>query len=110
MITKKALIELNKEFDVGKVMNEGSLDFAISNANATKDWIKQLAYLIRAILIDHAFSEGNKRSSSALIIGALEEKKLGYDPYKIDNLIINIVQSSITNINQIRRMIKDVIR
>ena len=47
MITKKALIEINKEFDIGKIINEGSLEFAISNANSTKDWIKQLAYLTR---------------------------------------------------------------
>jgi len=110
MLTKKAIIEINKEFDVGKVINEGSLDFAISSANETKDWIKQLAYLTRAILIDHVFSEANKRTTAALIMAILEEKKVGYDPYKIDNLIINIIKNNITNINQIRRIIKDVIR
>ncbi|MEK6907390.1 MAG: hypothetical protein AABW45_02585 [Nanoarchaeota archaeon] len=109
MLSKKAIIDLNKEFDVGKVINEGSLDFAISNANTTKDWIKQLAYLTRAIVIDHIFSEGNKRSAAALIIGALEERKLAYNPYKVDSLIITIIKKNITNINQIRRMIKDVI-
>ncbi len=109
MLNKNSLIELNKEFDLGKVINENSLDFALSNANSTKDWIKQLAYLTRAIIIDHVFTEGNKRTVSALIIGAFEERKLAYDPYKVDNLIINIIKDNITNINQIRRMIKDVI-
>ena len=110
MITKKALIEINKEFDIGKIINEGSLEFAISNANSTKDWIKQLAYLTRAILIDHVFFGGNKRTTAALIISALEEKKFAYDPFKVDKLIIDIINKNITSINQIRRMIKDVIR
>ena len=110
MLTKKALIEINKEFSDGKIINDSSLDFAISNANATKDWIKQLAYLARAILNDHVFSEGNKRTFAALIIAVLEEKKLAYDPYRIDKLITEIIIKNITNINLIRRMIKDVIR
>lgn len=110
MLSKQALIEINKEFDIGKIINENSLDFAISNANLTKDWIKQLAYLTRAVLIDHVFAEGNKRTIAALIMAVLEEKKLAYNPYKIDNLIINIIKKNVININQIRRMIKDVIK
>ena len=43
MLTKNALIEINKEFNDGKIINESSLDFAISNVNNTKDWIKQLS-------------------------------------------------------------------
>lgn len=109
MLTKKALIELNKEFDLGKIINENSLDFALSNANMTKDWIKQLAYITRAVIIDHVFLGGNKRTIAALIMAVLEERKLKYDPFKIDALIINIINKNITNINKIRRMIKDAI-
>jgi len=110
MLTKKALIDLNKEFDLGKIINESSLDFALSNANTTKDWIKQLAYIVRAIIIDHTFSEGNKRTAAALIMATIEDRKLSYDPFKIDSLIITIINKNITNISHIRRMIKDVIR
>ena len=109
MLTKKALIELNKEFDIGKTINESSLDFALSNANTTKDWIKQLAYITRAIVIDHAFFGGNKRTAAALIMAVLEERKVKYDPFKVDSLIINMINKNTTNINRIRRMIKDVI-
>lgn len=110
MLTKNALIEINKEFNDGKIINESSLDFAISNVNNTKDWIKQLSYLTRAILIDHIFSEGNKRTVGALIIAVLEEKKLAYDPFRINKLITDIIIKNITNIDIIRRMIKYVIR
>jgi len=109
MLTKKALIELNKEFDIGKTINESSLDFALSNANTTRDWIKQLSYITRAIVIDHAFFGGNKRTAAALIMAVLEERKVKYDPFKVDSLIINMINKNTTNINRIRRMIKDVI-
>ena len=109
MLTKKALIELNKEFDLSKIINESSLDFALSNASMTKDWIKQLAYITRAVIIDHVFFGGNKRTMAALIMAVLEERKLKYDPFKIDSLIINIINKNITSINKIRRMIKDAV-
>ena len=110
MITKEDIINLNKEFDKGKLVNESSLDFAFSNFKHTKDWTKQLAYLVRAILIDHVFEEGNKRTSSALIIILLEIQKIDYDPISVDEIIIEILKKNITDINKIRRMIKNATR
>jgi prophage maintenance system killer protein len=110
MITKSNIIGLNKKFDNGKVINEGSLNFAISNIKQTKDWIKQLAYLTRAILIDHVFEEGNKRTAVALIMAVIEMHNLPCDIYKVDKVAITIITKNVTNINQIRRMIKSVIQ
>ncbi|MBI2667944.1 Fic family protein [Candidatus Woesearchaeota archaeon] len=110
MITKKDIVEINKEFDEGVIVNESSLDFALSANKNTKDWIKQLAYLVRAILIDHVFEEGNKRTSAALIMVFIEENKLIYDPQKVDQIVIEILKKNINNINKIRRMIKNAIK
>lgn len=110
MLNKDYLIKLNKEFEKGIVVNENSLDFALSSANKTKDWLKQLAYLIRAILIDHIFEEGNKRTASALIMSVLENQKIAFDPYKIDIIIVEIIKKNIININKIKMLIKNVIR
>ena len=110
MIKIEDLIEINKQFDKGNIMNRGSLDFALSLSKNTKDWIKQLAYVVRAILIDHVFEEGNKRTASALIVSVMEIHKLEYDPMKVDEIIIGILKKNITNINKIRRMIKNATR
>jgi len=110
MIIEQDLIEINKQFSNGKIINKGSLQFALSYSKDTKDWIKQLAYLVRSILIDHIFEEGNKRTASALIMSALEVHKLTYNPQKIDLIIIEILKKNINNINILRRMIKDAIR
>ena len=110
MITEHDLVEINKHFSNGKIINKSSLQFALSYSKDTKDWIKHLAYLVRSILIDHIFEEGNKRTASALIMSVLEVHKLAYNPQKIDLMIIEILKKNINNITTLRRMIKDAIR
>ena len=110
MIELEDIIKINKEFDEGVVINKSSLDFAISHAKDSKDWIKQLAFITRAILCDHTFKGGNKRTILALIMKTLENKRLAYDPIKIDKIILEIIKKNITNVSKIRRLIKDVIR
>ncbi|MFH1592940.1 MAG: hypothetical protein ABIB47_06255 [Candidatus Woesearchaeota archaeon] len=110
MITITDLVRVNKRFDNGNIVNNGSLDFALSLSKGTKDWIKQLAYVVRAILIDHVFEEGNKRTASALVMSLIELHRLAYDPQKVDDVIIRILQKNIIDILKIRRMIKNAIR
>ena len=66
-LTKKDIIALNQEFEDGALHNETSLDFALSYAKRTENWTKALAWLVRAILTDHVFREGNKRTAALLI-------------------------------------------
>jgi len=110
MINKQDVIEINKQFDKGNLVNEASLDFAFSNLQHTKDWIKQLAYLTRAILIDHVFEEGNKRTAAAIIMTILEYQKIAYNPKQVDELVLLILKKNISDINKIKRLIKNVIR
>jgi len=107
MITKETIININKEFDKGTVVNKSSLDFALSYAKSSKDWLKQLSLLVRSISLDHVFEEGNKRTASALVMGVLEERKLAYDPQKVDALIIEIILKNIRDIEKIRRLIRN---
>lgn len=110
MLSKEDLIEINKQFDRGVVVNHSSLEHVISIMNNTKDWLKQLSYLTRAILIDHIFEEGNKRTTAAIIITYFKAHKFAYDPYRLDKVIEKIVKNNITNIGEIGREIKSVIR
>ena len=94
----------------GILINESALDFAISSQYKTKDWLSQLSFLVRAILIDHVFQEGNKRTTLGLIIGVLDDLKFGYDPTRLEINLIKILKENITDIKRIRRLIKDAIR
>ncbi|MBI2110487.1 Fic family protein [Candidatus Woesearchaeota archaeon] len=109
MLNKQDVIEINKLFDKGTLVNSGSLEFALSSANKTKDEITQLAYLLRSILLDHVFVEGNKRTGAALFVSYCKEHKKGYDLYKIDLLIKEIIEKKISDIGKIRRKIKNAI-
>ncbi len=110
MITKQDIIEINKQFDKGNLVNESGLDFAFLNLQQTKDWLKQLAYLTRAILIDHVFEEGNKRTAAALIMTILEYQKIAYNPKQVDEIVLVILKKNISDINKLKRLIKNAIR
>lgn len=107
MLTEKDVIETNKRFDRGIVINKSSLDFAIKSVNSTKDWITQASYLVRAIALDHIFEEGNKRTALAVLLAYFEANKKAYDLYKVEKTIITIITKNITDIGNIRRLIKN---
>ena len=110
MLTKETILRIHNRLDKSKMVNESALDFALSSQRETKDWLQQLSYVIRAILIDHVFADGNKRVTLALTIGVLEDLKFGYNAQKLENNIVKILKENITNIRKIKKLIKDVIR
>jgi len=104
----KELEKINKKLEPdSKVKNPGSLEFAAEHAARTQDWIKALAYLLRAILVDHAFDDGNKRTGAYLVTLFFDENKVPYDDEKVKKLIIKIASKNVTDVNKIRRMIQD---
>lgn len=110
ILTKKDIIALNMEFEDGSLHNDASLDFALSYARKTENWIKALALLVRAILLDHVFEEGNKRTTALLIKSYAEyEGHKTYDD-KILKLIKKVILKKITSIRTIEEMIKDAIQ
>ena len=110
MIKKDDILRIAELFERRKMINESSLEFALSSARHNKDWTRQLAYIIRAILIDHVFQDGNKRISSALIMAVLENQKIAYDPYAVDRVVIFIIKKNLINVEKIVELIKDVTR
>ena len=111
MWSKNEIVELNKSVGgTGKLINEGNLDFAVSAQSQTKDWLLQLAYVVRALLVGHAFEDYNKRTAVAAMMATFEEMKLAYDPYAVDSLTTRISKKNVRNLRTIRSMIRDAIR
>jgi len=111
MWERNEIVELNKSVGgSGRLINEGNLDFAISAQAQTKDWLTQLAHVVRALLVGHAFEDYNKRTAVAAMMATFEEMKLAYDPYAVDNLAMRIAKKNVRNVRTIRSMIRDVIR
>ncbi len=109
-LTKKDIIALNQRFDAGKLHNEASLDFALSYCKRSGNWTKGMAYLVRAILADHVFGEGNKRTALLLISTCADmEGHETYDDVAV-RLIKGIIDRKITDINKIEEMIHHAIK
>lgn len=110
LINKKDVIGINKEIGCnGQFSNESSLDFALSIVKQKKSRLFELSYLVRSLLVDHIFQDGNKRTAATIIALFLEQKSLDYDKERIIEVILQISKKNISDINKIMRLIKNVI-
>ena len=109
-ISKEDLLRINHGFG-GNLRSDSSIDFAIDMQENNKlGNYKKLAYLWRAILVDHPFSDGNKRTATFLAINFAEENHKQIDRELIVHHALSIAKKNITNIRQIEWRIKSCIR
>ncbi len=110
LLNKKDLIRINEEIgEAGKFSNEGSLDYALSLLKHKRAWLYELSHLIRSLCVDHVFTDGNKRTALAVIILYFEEKGVESDKQKLLHVIHQISKKNIKSVNEIGRLIKNVI-
>ncbi len=108
-ISKKDIIAINLLYDKGQIINSSSLDFALDEANKSKSWLRSCAVLLRAILLDHVFEEGNKRTAAGIAAGFFAENGTNYDGEKLAKAIAKILTKNVTNLVQIEREILNAI-
>lgn len=110
MLNKKDLIGINQEIGSnGKLHNEDSIDFALSIIKQNKSWLYELCYIVRSLLVDHCFEDGNKRTAIIVIIAYFETHGLDYDKDKLIKIVWNVSKKNINDINKLMRMIKNAI-
>lgn len=110
LINKKDLIGINKEIgENGELHNKGSLEYALSIIKHKKSWLYELSYLLRSLLVDHAFKDGNKRTALMIMVTYLKDKNIDYNKDDLSRIIWNISKKNITDINKIGRLIKSAI-
>ncbi len=109
-ISKRDLLRINHGFG-GNLRSGSSLDFALDKQDDTKLGLyKKLAYLVRAILVDHPFSDGNKRTAMFISFAFAEENKKQVDRELLLHQIISIAKKNIDNIRNIEWRLKNAIR
>ena len=109
-ISKEDLIRINKGFG-GNLRNASSLEYAFEKQHEGKlgDY-KKLAYMFRAILVDHPFSDGNKRTAAYLAFAFAEENNRQVDRDMLLHHILSIARKNITTIRQIEWRLKNAIK
>ena len=106
LLTKKDIIAFNQEIgELGDFNNESSLDFALSIVKTKKNWIYELSYLARSLLVDHVFQDGNKRTCLCVMIYYLETNGKIVDKDRLVHTIKKIAKNNITNPLLIGRLI-----
>lgn len=109
-ISKEDLLRINKGFG-GNLRSNSSIDFAFETIKNTKlGKYKKLAYLLRAIIVDHPFSDGNKRTATFFAINFAEETNKQVDRELLLHQALSIAKNNITDIRSIEWRLKTCIR
>lgn len=109
-VSKEDLLRINEGFG-GSLRNDASLDFAIDlQDNKKLGEYKKLAYLMRAILVDHPFSDGNKRTATFFVLAFAEQNEKQVDRDMLLHHIISIAKQNIIDIRNIEWRLKSCIK
>ncbi len=109
-ISKEELLRINAGFG-GSLRNDASLDFALDKQEDKKlGDFKKLAYLMRAILVDHPFSDGNKRTAMYFALKFTEGSNMQVDREALLHQITSIAKNNINEIKNIEWRLKNAIR
>ncbi len=109
-IGKDELLRINKGFG-GGLRSGSSIDYALEKQKSKKiGAYKKLAYLWRAILVDHPFTDGNKRTATfvAFVFAEQHKKQVGKDLLLYH--AVSIAKKNISDIRKIERRLKNAIR
>ncbi len=100
-ISKEGIIRINNGFG-GSLRNEASLDSTLNTQNNKKlGKYKKLAYLFRAILVYHVFSDGNKKTAVFIALAFAEQ----YNKTTNDQLLMHHTHSIASkNVNRVRNI------
>lgn len=109
-ISKEELLRINHGFG-GDIRSDSSIDFAINQQENKKlGSYKKLAYLMRAILVDHPFSDGNKRTATYVAFVFAEEHNKQVDRDLLLHHVVSIAKNNIQNIRNIEERLKNAIK
>ena len=109
-ISKEDLLRINKGFG-GNLRSSSSLDFVFGKLeNKRLGLYKKIAYLWGAILVDHPFSDGNKRTAAFVAYFLADESGKIVDKDLLTHQIISIAKKNISNIRNIKQRIKTILK
>jgi len=109
-ISMEDLLRINQGFG-GNLRNNSSIDFAIEVIKNPKfGFYKKLAYLWRAILVDHPFSDGNKRTAVFLAFAFSEEYKKQVNKELLLYNAVSVAKNNVTDIRKIEWRLKNAIQ
>ncbi len=110
MLTKEDIKRINERYE-GTLRGDAEIETALYVGKG-KSIFRKIAYLWRAVLVGHPFTDGNKRT--ALAIGEVLFELDGFhlseeSKRKMVNAIIKMSREDTTKINRIERLVRYVV-
>jgi len=106
-ISKEDIVRIGAGFG-GVLRNSSSLDYALEIQGDNKlGKFKKLAYFLRAILVDHPFSDGNKKTAMFIAFAFAEQNEKSVDEDLMKHHILSIASKNIVDIRSIEERIKN---
>ena len=104
----KDIIRLNQEIgENGHLIKRSGNEFELDRIHKEKSWLRQAAMIVRALICDHAFQDGNKRTALMFAIGMFEIEGWEYDPQILVNSVHAVSRKNIVDISKIERLLKN---
>jgi death-on-curing family protein len=107
IITKDQIRIINKKYG-GSLRTDAEIETAL-DLGKSKSVFRKIAYLWKAILVGHPFTDGNKRTALMVALAVVESCKIKLDEDRKENMvseITKIAKENMTDINRIERLVR----
>ncbi len=107
ILSKEEIRSINEQYG-GSLRMDAEIETALE-AGKGKPIFRKVAYLLRAILVGHPFTDGNKRTALIVALAMLEKCQIGMDEGKKENLVSEIrkiASENMRDINRIERLVR----
>jgi len=107
IVTKEQIHMINEKYG-GSLRSDAEIETALDLGKG-KSVYRKIAYLWKAILVGHPFTDGNKRTALIVALAVLEKCNIELDEMKKENIvseITKIAKENITDINRIERLVR----
>ncbi len=96
MFSPATVIRINAEVgETGKLLKPNELDSAFASLDYVDSPELKVAYVVRSVMQNHPFVDGNKRTGMVLLVAGLET--LGHTVRRTDDEIVQFAVDSVTN-------------
>lgn len=107
IVSKDQIRAINERYG-GDLRSDAEIETALDLGKG-KSLYRKIAYLWKAVLVGHPFTDGNKRTALGVALIMLEKSEIKPDSIKKENMvstITKIAKENITDINRIERLIR----
>ena len=107
ILSREEIRAINEQYG-GSLRMDAQIETALSLGKG-KTIYRKVAYLLKAILVGHPFTDGNKRTALMVALAMLEKSRIKMEEQNKENLVSEIrkiASENITDIPRIERLVR----